>query len=120
MTKPKSPSPKPASHLSSIDFSQPLQDRPFRVYMVRQYLTQFDGSQTCQKLREEGAEHEWTGEEATCQKSATWWTQHTGPMESQKEFTYRETDPKVFVDPDLKTGEREGRNQFGQHWKEDW
>ena len=80
------------------------------MYLVRSYLTQFDGSQQSQKLREEGIEHEWTGETGTIQKTGDWWTEYIGEGESQKEIKFRETDPKVTVDPNLERGEREGKN----------
>ena len=54
------------------------------------------------------------------QKSATWWTEFVGKCESQKETSFRETDASMVVDPNLVRGEREGRNQYGQFWKEDW
>ena len=54
------------------------------------------------------------------QKSATWWTEFVGKCESQKETSFRETDSSLVVDPNLVRGEREGKNQYGQFWKEDW
>ena len=54
------------------------------------------------------------------QKSSNWTTEFTGKCESQKEIRYRETNPSLILDPNLIRGEREGKNQQGQVWKEDW
>lgn len=90
------------------------------MHLFRAFLSQFDGSQHSQKLREEGTEHEWVGDRGTMQKSSVWWTQFTGKCESQKETKYRETDPTAVHDPNMVRGEREGKNCYGQFWKEDW
>lgn len=116
----KLPQTEPVEKPVEINYSTPFIDRPFRVYVVRQYLTQFDETQEPQKLREEGTEHEWIGETGTTQKTGIWWTDHVFKGVSEKEITYRQSDPKVFVDPNLKTGDREGKNQYDQYWKEDW
>lgn len=44
-----------------VDPSLPFAERPFKMHLMRAFLTQFDGSQHSQKLREEGAEHAWIG-----------------------------------------------------------
>lgn len=103
-----------------VDSSLPFAQRPFKMHLLRAFLTQFDGSQHSQKLREEGGEHEWIGEQGSMQKSATWWTEFVGKCESQKETSFRETDSSLVVDPNFVRGEREGKNQYGQFWKEDW
>ena len=54
------------------------------------------------------------------QKSSSWTTEYTGGCEYQKETRFRETNPDLVLDVNLVRGEREGKNQYGQFWKEDW
>ena len=98
----------------------PIRERPIRVSEVRKYLTQFDGSTSSSKVREEGIEHAWVSEDSTQYKIGNWQAIHQGKRESVKEIRTVETDPKVIVDPNLKSGSREGLNEHGEAWSEEW
>lgn len=103
-----------------VDPTIPFVDRPFKFYLLRSYLTLFDGGLHPNKIREEGIDHEWIGEQKSMQKSSSWTTEFTGGCEYQKETRFRETNPSLVLDANLVRGEREGKNQHGQFWKEDW
>jgi len=46
-----------------VDPKVPFVRRPFKFLQLRSFLTHFDGKQHPNKLREDGIEHEWIGEE---------------------------------------------------------
>lgn len=85
--------------------------------MVRTFLTQFDGTQEPNKVREEGQEVTWTEPESSIFKSSHWWTRFDN-NESVKESRYTETDPALVPkwleeEKIMDRGEREGSNSFG-------
>ena len=98
----------------------PLIERVTQLRLVRTFLTQFDGSQHSNKVKEEGVEHQWTNPTSTVIKTGIWVSSFTGKFFSTKIINYRETDRSKLHDPDTKSGEREGTNENGQYWKEDW
>lgn len=70
----------------------PLLERVNKLSLVRTYLTQFDGSQHSNKVKEEGVEHQWTNPTSTVIKSGVWVSSFQGKFFSTKIITYRETD----------------------------
>lgn len=94
--------------------------RVAKLKLVRSFLTQFDGSQYSNKVKEEGVEHQWQKPGSTVVKTGIWTSSFYGKFLSTKIITYRETDKSKPQDPDTKSGEREGTNEHGQYWKEDW
>lgn len=103
----------PPIKVIEVDPKVPFVRRPFKFHLLRSFLTSFDGQQYPNKLREEGTEHEWIGEQLSMQKSSNWTTQFTGTCEFQKETRFRETNQSLILDPNLIRGEREGKNQYG-------
>jgi len=98
----------------------PLRERPIRVSEARRFLTQFDGSGASSRVREEGIEHAWVSEDSTQYTTGNWQAIYQGKQESVKEIRTIETNPKVIIDPNLKSGSREGMNEHGEAWTEDW
>lgn len=89
---------------------------PYRLHYLRSFITQFKFGE---KELEEGTEKHWTAEDSTLVKLAKWKTEFPG--ESIKDIVFIETDPaKRLIRANLNQGEREGYNQFGQNWKEEW
>ena len=91
--------------------------RPFKVDYVRTFLTEFDGTQETNKVREEGAETSWQEASPTVFKTSHWWTRFDN-NESLKESRYTETDPAkvpkwLEEEKVMDRGEREGSNSFG-------
>jgi hypothetical protein len=85
--------------------------------MVRTHVSQFDGSQDCFKVREEGVEQEWVELGSPLYKTTIWQTINGRTF---KEITYTDTRRDHVKDPNVKSGHREGTNELGQYWKEDW
>jgi len=80
----------------------PLIKRVKRLELVRTYLTQFDGSQNSNKVKEEGVEHQWTNSTSTVIKTGIWVSSFQGKFNSTKIVTYRETDKSKPKDPETK------------------
>lgn len=86
---------------------------------VRRYVTQFNGSGECGKVREEGVEHFWVNSKSTQVKTGNWTTIFQGKVESVKQIKLTETDPFAVVDKDTVTVRREGTNEHGEFWTEE-
>jgi hypothetical protein len=50
----------------------PIEEREFKVYEIKSYLTEFDPKNENQKLVEEGVEHKWTNEQSSQIKTGIW------------------------------------------------
>lgn len=75
-----------------VDSDVQLLERITKLIELRSFLTQFDGSQYSNKVKEEGVEHSWTTADSTVIKTGLWESRFEGKFYSTKEITYRETD----------------------------
>jgi hypothetical protein len=57
---------------------------------------------------------------STIIKTGIWNSSFHGKFLSTKIISYRETDKSKPHDPHTISGQREGTNEQGQYWKEDW
>lgn len=92
--------------------------------MLKVTMIQFDGSLECKKVIEEGVEHAWTLPDSQVYKTGHWTARQSIKDPNRqvmvKDITYTDVTPGHRPDPNLKVGEREGVNEDGQFWKEDW
>lgn len=92
--------------------------------MLKVIMIQFDGSFECKKVIEEGVEHAWTLPDSQVYKTGHWTARQSIKDPNRqvmvKDITYTDLTPGHRPDPNLKVGEREGVNEDGQFWKEDW
>lgn len=100
----------------------PFEERQPALHMLRAFITQFDGSQSSIKMKENGVEHTWMAEDSSIFQSSEWKTNFIDTVESIKEIRYTETDIKKLTqkDPNIIKGSKDGTNKYGQYWKEDW
>ena len=62
----------------------------------------------------------WKEPGSTIYHTKLWTTTYQGSVLSVADIIYTGTDKSIMKDPALKTGHREGSNELGQFWKEEW
>ena len=106
----------------------PFEERAPRFDVLKVTMIEFDGTLDSKKVIEEGVEHLWWPREQA-QTSEVYKTGHWTARQSVrnpdhqvwvKDITYTNTSPNYRPDPNLKKGEKEGVNEDGQFWKEEW
>ena len=99
-----------------------LQDRKPKIQLIRSFITQFDGSLGCQKVLEKGTEHHWNEPNSTVIKTINWQTTFIGDQsDSIRDIHLRDTNTQTAVKMEgTDHGHREGNNEHGQYWKEEW